>query len=66
MLEQAWKIEAWGESIRKGRNDQWLTMSQNKNQLKKIANLAKICKDPTLKKAIVNFGVEMRGLERDR
>jgi hypothetical protein len=41
-------------------------MSQNKNQLKKIDNLAKICKDPTLKKAIVNFGVEMRGLERDR
>jgi hypothetical protein len=41
-------------------------MSQSKNQLKQIDNLAKIRKDPTLKKDIVNFGVEMPGLERDR
>jgi hypothetical protein len=41
-------------------------VSQNKNQLKKIDNTIKVCKDATLKKAIVVSGGVMRGLERDR
>ena len=56
------RIEAWGESIRKGRNDQRLTMSPNKNQLNDFDNVIKICKDSILKRAIVISGGVMRGL----